>query len=302
MIELPLIFLFFFQKGANLAKLQTSTVLTELILIVGNPTQMIEILEEELVSVDQLMQLKKAVKDLTNHFEYTRVYWLQNRNEEEKPQTLEKKKNCVYLALHSLSLHMHAFLYKVQDLENKFHTEDNEATCVNKLQKDDLDNLPPYEDVKQQLQLIKAELDSCQGFWEEAVARVDRKYCVKSEDAYDRHISDGIDDKEDSDSQVLETKKIPIILSEINEPVVEDEVFEAFIEEEHSEKLNRVQYDDDIWSADTKKRRYEMKHQKRQGKLVLSELQPILKQRREMWEKRETAALKRKQVNSLQLS
>lgn len=281
------------KEVANLAKLQTSTILTELILIIENPTQM-DILEKDHISLKQLTQLKKSVNDLSNHLEYTKVYWLHNRNEEEKHQTLENKKNCVYLALHSLSLHMHAFLYKVQDLENKFQIEDNEAACITELQKDDLNSLPPYEDVKQQLQLIKAELDSCQGCWEEAVARVDRKYCVKSEDALEKS-SDYLFDEGSSESRVLETKKIPLILSEIDEPVAEDEVYEAFIEEEYSTKLDKVDYDESIWSADAKKRKQEMKHQKKQGKLVLNELQPILKQRREMWEKRETAALKRKQ-------
>lgn len=286
---------FYFQEAANLAKLQTSTILTELILIIENPTHM-EIFEKDIISVKQLMEVKKSVNDLSNHLEYTRVYWLHNRNEEEKRQTSENKKNCVYLALHSLSLHMHAFLYKVQNLENKFQIEDDEAACIADLQKDDLDSLPPYEDVKQQLQLIKAELDSCQGCWEEAVARVNKKYCVKSEDALD-NISAYIFDENTSESQVLETKKIPIVLSEIDEPIAEDEVFEAFIEEEYSAKLDKVEYDDSIWSADAKKRQHEMKHQRKQGKLVLNELQPILKQRREMWEKREIAVLKRKQVS-----
>ncbi|XP_047477957.1 vezatin-like isoform X2 [Penaeus chinensis] len=285
------------KEAANLAKLQTSTILTELILIIENPTQM-EIFEKDLISVRQLMQVKQSVNDLSNHLEYTRVYWLHSRNEEEKRQTSENKKNCVYLALHSLSLHMHAFLYKVQNLENKFQIEDDETACITELQKDDLDSLPPYEDVKQQLQLIKAELDSCQGCWEEAVARVDQKYCVKSEDALDK-ISGYIFDKNTSESQVLETKKIPIVLSEIDEPVAEDEVFEAFIEEEYSAKLDKAEYDDSIWSADAKKRKHEMKHQRKQGKLVLNELQPILKQRREMWEKREIAVLKRKQDSCL---
>lgn len=285
-------------------KLQTSTALTELILVIGNPIHAEKILEQEqpmFISINQLMHVQKSVKDLSKHLEYTKQFWLRNRTEEDKP-SLEKKKSGVYLAIHSLSLHMHAFLYKVQDLENKFQIDESEAVCVEKIQKDDLDALPPYEDVRQQLKVIKAELDSCQGCWEEAVARVDRKYCVNPDDDDVRGNNTQPQDEECSkdefEPQMLETKKMPIILSEIDEPVVQDEVFEAFIEEEYSAKDYRHQYDDDLWSADAKKRRLEMKTQKKQGKLVLNELQPILLQRREMWEKRETAALKRQQVRS----
>ncbi|XP_071525679.1 uncharacterized protein [Panulirus ornatus] len=187
---------------------------------------------------------------------------------------------------------MQAALFRLQGLENKFESESTSVDCSQDLEWKKCEALPSYEYVKEQLSAIKTELNSCQGCIEEAEVRVDRKYGINNSEINPtlEHLNVSVVQKENTSPEVA--KKATIVLYDMEEPVVEDEVFEAFIDKEFCDR-QREDSDDDFWNTDVRKERRMLKQQKEQGKRVLNELQPILMKRRKMWEQREDIALNR---------
>ncbi|KAG7159562.1 Vezatin-like [Homarus americanus] len=291
------------KKWVAVAKLQVSAVLTELLLCLHKPAMFHKLYSSrnQLFSYKQVFLVSRDTKTLISHLEYTRSFWLQDREEERKPVSFEEKKKNVYIALHSLSLHMQAALFRVQGLENMFESDNSSMIFSQELEQEKLKVLPSYEYMREQLDALKTELDSCQWCLEEAEARVDRKYGMNDSVIIPKmeHL-DNADKVEDTVSS-QEVKRPAIVLYDMEEPVVEDEVFEAYIDEE---SCNRQEgdYDDDFWKTNARKERQILKQQKAQGRRVLSELQPVLVKRRKMWEKREMDALNRQNVKEAQAS
>lgn len=272
-------------------KLQASAVVTKLLLWLYKSEGLCEYKTfsdvifthmKQAAFLDKLQFLKKQ-------YEYNKSFWLTERPSRSNSQFLEEKKKNVYLAIHSLALHLQAALVRVQSLEAEFERESDSANLCDP---ETLPSFPSHEHVKKQLTALRLELDSCQGCIEEAEARAERKYGitdssdVKETDCVERTTED--EPVEDAKP----TKPIPILLYDQEVAPAEDEVFEAYIDEEFVNE-DKSKWDDEPWCADARKERQVLRQQKEQGKRVLKELQPILTSRRRMWEEREKIALKR---------
>ena len=265
-------------------KLQTSAVLTEFILCILDPKAFDSIQEQNFVSSALMDHVTKASDLLSKHFKYAQSFWQKDVDVECGVSCEDKKKN-VYVAVHSLSLHMQAALYKIQELEKKFKLSEPDSFEQNN-EEGSLDNLPPYELVKEHLDLIQIELQSCQGCLDETTGRVSRKYAIKEEKT-DEPLLNRVEDITSS----LPAKKDPIPIFDLGDPVIQDEVFEAYIDEGYD--YHNEESDDDFWNIDARKERKKLKQQKEQGKRVLHELQPLLNKLRETWKEREIVALQR---------
>lgn len=232
--------------------------------------------------LDKLQFLKKQ-------YEYNKCFWLMERPSRSESQCLEEKKKNVYLAIHSLALHLQAAMVRVQSLEAEFERESDTAKLC------DVESLPPfpsYEHVKQQLTALRLELDSCQGCIEEAETRAERKYGIADNcDVREPgHVKSANEDEQVEDANL--SKPVPVLLYDQEVPPAEDEVFEAYIDQKCLNE-DKTKWEDEPWCADARKERKVLRQQKEQGKRVLKELQPILTNRRKMWEEREKVALEK---------
>ncbi|XP_066961386.1 LOW QUALITY PROTEIN: vezatin-like [Macrobrachium rosenbergii] len=275
----------FLKKLVTLVKLQISAVITQVILCASD-VEVFENLDKNFVSFCFLNGIEKESALLLKHFTYAESFW-QKDDESQEPSCEEKKSN-VYLAIHSLSLHLQAALFKIQDLEKKFKFYETKNEKDSNLQ-----DLLSYEFVKEQLNLIQSELNSCQGCLDETYARVDRKYSVREMETKKSDLDMPLNVEEDITTSVG-TRKAPIPLFDLEEPIIQDEVFEAYVDEEHNNQDRES--NDDFWNTSAKEERKKLKQQKEQGKRVISELQPLLNKLREVWEERETAALQRQKT------
>ncbi|XP_064118097.1 vezatin-like [Macrobrachium nipponense] len=272
----------FLKKLVTLVKLQVSAVITQVILCASD-VEVFESLDKKFASSCFLNEIEKESALLLKHFTYAESFW--QKDDESQEPSCEEKKNNVYLAIHSLSLHLQAALFKIQDLEKKFKFYET------KNEKDgNLEDLLSYEFVKEQLNLIQSELNSCQGCLDETYTRVDKKYSVREMEIKKSDLDVPLNVEEDITSSVG-TRKAPIPLFDLEEPIIQDEVFEAYVDEDHNNQDRES--NDDFWNTSAKEERKKLKQQKEQGKRVISELQPLLNKLREVWEERETAALQR---------
>ena len=286
-------------------KLQISTVLTEIILRLDSSNKFCDaflnsfndIFDEHLIQ-----ETEKIFLNLVKNADYIRAYLLNSVNDNEtSPKNFEEKKNDIYTVIHSLNLHLQAALYKLHNLENNMADSNEDETILNNTNSKTVNEMD-YEDMKKHLQIIKAELDLSISCWEEASSRIDKKY-NKLQEIEDLLQTDNkcVELSNENNVKQMDNKPTKIInLLEIGDPIIEDEVFEAFIDEEYSQR-ERENDIDDFWSCDQKKEREKIKNQKEQGKRVLRELQPILTKRREEWEERENLALKKKNTLVRQL-
>ena len=269
-------------------KLQSSAVLTELLLwlheaqisefnVVFNS---ITTSYKEDAFIDNMQSLRKQ-------YEYNKCFWLTERPIIASQSVEEKKKN-VYLAVHSLGLHLQAALVRVQSLESKFERESDTSTLSNP---ESLETFPSYEQFKTQIIALRQELNSCQGCIEEAEVRAERKY-----DVTDKSIEPKIDQDTTDVNEDLELynviKPLNVLLYDHQVAPAQDEVFEVYIDHNLTHEES-TELKDDLWCADVRKERRMLRQQKAQGKRVLKELQPILTNRRKMWEEREKVALEK---------
>ncbi|XP_076029592.1 uncharacterized protein LOC143018231 [Oratosquilla oratoria] len=263
----------------------------------------------------KVQDIEEASQNIEKNLSFAKTLWLreEEEKEEEKKRSaslVQERKNDVYIALHSLSLHMQAALWKMQQLEAKFepstfsanHCDDNNENYIqikeNSKSENHSDNLSSefdsevYNETQEQLNQIKGELEAASSCWEEAVSRVNRKFAqcsvVQSAPPFDSSQPYVDETVQECDSH---PQKQSIPLFDIGDPVIHDEVFEIYVDKEYS-KTTSDDHDQDFWE-DHRKQRALMKNEKKQSKRVLKELETILVGRREMWEEREEKALKR---------
>ncbi|KAK4295510.1 hypothetical protein Pmani_031933 [Petrolisthes manimaculis] len=341
--------LLFLKKWVAIARIQISTVLTEMLLLLHQDSHLLSPQQHlppppclhslSLLSHQHTNLLHKHTQELTRHYQYAKTFWFgEERGSRENAgggegkngRSFEEKKKDVYIAVHSLSLHMQAALFRVNSLEKNFNndneeeednfdntwpdkhseynnTKNNHPNCCpntnmeNKCPQKHSDtndrpkSLPPYEFVMELVEAVRRELDLCRGCLEEAETRIDKRYgnnenpCksslqVQTDDSSNESITSGGGD----------ARPMAIVCSS-EEPVIEDEVFEAYIDHQEYDTRADAHEDDDLWNADVKRERHMMKQQREQGRRVLKELQPILTNRRKMWETRENNAINRQQ-------
>ncbi|KAK3867717.1 hypothetical protein Pcinc_026847 [Petrolisthes cinctipes] len=301
-------------------------------------------------------------QELTKHYQYAKTFWFGDERETEgeggnrenarggggrggegkNRRSFEEKKKDVYIAVHSLSLHMQAALFRVNSLEKNFNDEEDEEeenfdntsykhseysmknhnenlpphleerntnnlllpNCLNMKKcpekntdtNDRSKRLPPYEFVTELVEAVRRELDLCRGCLEETETRIDRKYSKNKDEDLCKSLKVQTDGSPNDGNESITSggnARPMLIVCASEEPVIEDEVFEAYIDRREYDDTH--QHDDDLWNTDVKKERHMMKQQREQGRRVLKELQPILTHRRKMWETRETNAINRQQ-------
>lgn len=281
----------YLKDNVTVIKLQASAVVTKLLLWLYKSEGLCEY---KTFSDDISTHMKQAafldkLQFLKKQYEYNKSFWLTERPSRSESQFLEEKKKNVYLAIHSLALHLQAALVRVQSLEAEFERESDTANFCDS---ETLPSFPSHEHVKKQLTALRLELDSCQGCIEEAEARAERKYGIA--DSSDVKETDRVESttKEEHVEDAKLTKPIPVLLYDQEVSPAEDEVFEAYIDQEFVNE-DKSKWEDEPWCADARKERQVFRQQKEQGKRVLKELQPILTSRRKMWEEREKIALER---------
>ena len=177
-----------------------------------------------------------------------------------------------------------------------FFLQEIEERSINSEKTECEDSLvQPYNELKQDLEIIKAELDLSFSCWEEANVRLENKYNkeekkIEKLQSINQNTEENINPHNITSSNT--NKAVKVIGTK--ESIIEDEVFEAYIDEEFSLQNNEdseQDWNDDFWTSDPKEERKKIKSQKEQGKRVLNELKPILSKRRVMWEEREEKAL-----------
>ncbi|XP_063844425.1 vezatin-like isoform X1 [Scylla paramamosain] len=281
----------YMKSRVTVIKLQTSAVLTELLLWLHGSegdfkyrtvVDFIATSYKKDAFIEKMQSLKKQ-------YEYNKCFWLMERPTVNASPSIEEKKKNVYVAVHSLGLHLQAALARVQSLESDYEREnDTSGLC----EPESLEAFPSYEHFKAQLNALRLELDSCQGCIEEAEVRAARKYGAASESNEQKASVQYTASEDEQVEQVTAAKPPAILLYDQQIAPAEDEVFEADVNDRLSDEEASV-LDDDTWCTDARKEKQMLRQQKEQGKRVLRELQPILVSRRKMWEEREKVALEK---------
>ena len=274
-------------------KLQTSAVLTELLLWLNGPQGDAEykgVVDSITTSIKKDAFIEK-LQSLQKQYEYNKCFWLTERPSVNTSPSIEEKKKNVYVAVHSLGLHLCAALARVQSLESDFERESDTSGLY---EPESLETFPSYEHFKAQVTALRLELDACQGCLEEAEVRGARKYGAASESSEEKASVQCTAGEEEQTEQVSAAKQPAILLYDQQIAPAEDEVFEVDMNDRLLEEEGTAGVaDDDPWCADARKEKRMLRQQKEQGKRVLRELQPILVSRSKMWEEREKVALEK---------
>ncbi|MPC45933.1 Vezatin [Portunus trituberculatus] len=288
----------YMKSRVTVIKLQTSAVLTELLLWLHGSQADSEyrgVVDFIATSYKEDAFLEK-MQSLQKQYEYNKCFWLMERPSVNTSPSIEEKKKNVYVAVHSLGLHLRAALARVQSLESDFEREsDTSELCKSEC----LEAFPSYEHFKAQLTALRLELDACQGCLEEAEVRGARKYGAASESSEERASLPCTAGEEEQVEQVTAAKLPAILLYDQQIAPAEDEVFEVDMNSRVLEEEVGVP-DDDLWCVDARREKQMLRQQKEQGKRVLRELQPILVSRRKMWEEREKVALEKLRIRPAQ--
>lgn len=174
----------------------------------------------------------------------------------------------VYVAVHSLDLHLQAAILRIRSLstimEHQIEKTEN-ATEETDQSKDRL------------LQQVKQELLACKGCWEEGLCRVE-------------HLMKEDKEPEKSDTVKTEITKPtdakPIPQCGLEDPVIEDEVFEAYNDEDEEESGDNT-WDEFLSPEEKEKKRKE----KEEALRLLTELKSVISVRAQDTAKREQIAL-----------
>ncbi|KAK7080723.1 hypothetical protein SK128_010391 [Halocaridina rubra] len=279
------------KKVVTAVRIQISSILTMLFMC-AEDVETFEKTCNMLVSLPHylLSNPEEQICILSKHLAYAHSFWKNDAEKNLQEKSVEDKKTNIYIAIHSAILHMQSALLRAQDLRIRFEDLESVLDCADDEDDSRMEKLLPYNIVQEQLHTIQTELQACQSSLDETLARVERKYSIKTQyDIKKFNISGSEHLRTEEVSTDVTTKKLPIPLFDIN-PVIEDEVFEVYIDQEYCDNLERERHDA-FWNTTAVQERKKIKAQKEQGKRVICELQPILTKLRGVWEKRESAAL-----------
>lgn len=239
---------------------------------------------------DQETVIKKLKSKMESHMKpvsklYTLHKCLYSTNDQSKRKPRQPLKqspvDCLYIAVHSLSLHLQAAQHRVHLIEEELEKlmEDQES------QGDNETNLPDdsLNSMNSDLKIIQVDLNACQDCLQESQKRVD-KYCGKgstppSEEPVKQPISKG---------SKMEEKQDPIPLFEIGDPVIQDQVFEAYVD---TDEPNTSKDNDDMFLSEEDKAK--SKEEKQAAIHMLRELKSVIAVRAIEREERERQAFQR---------
>ncbi|XP_071122997.1 vezatin-like [Mytilus edulis] len=176
----------------------------------------------------------------------------------------------VYIAVHSLDLHLQAALLRIRSLSTIMEHQLERAEDSSNEFDQSGDSL---------LQQIKQELLACKGCWEEGLSRVENLLKSKEEPVQK-------DSVKTETLKPLEPK--PLKQCGLEDPVIEDEVFEAYNNEDEEDMIENTW--DEFLSPEEKAKK---KREKEEALRVLTELKSVISFRAQDTAKREQAALQK---------
>ncbi|XP_033746474.1 vezatin-like isoform X2 [Pecten maximus] len=190
-----------------------------------------------------------------------------------------------YMAVHSLDLHLQAAWLRVRSLSSLLETHLEQGN-VGHLE-GCTDHQFRVDEAYDKLRLqVKHELHACKTCWEEGISRLEKleKVKAKKEEPV----------KADTSSKEVQSKAPPIPLFEMGDPIIEDQVFEAYITEDPVESYHNSW--DEFMTPEEKERK---KKEKQEAMRLLTELKSVISVRATEREIRENKALEkaRSQIN-----
>ncbi|XP_048239138.1 vezatin-like isoform X2 [Haliotis rufescens] len=175
-----------------------------------------------------------------------------------------------YIAVHSLDLHLQATISRVRDLASQLESRLEDVPTNQQSESEHAAN----EKWVSFMAGIKAELEACKGCWDEGTSRLEkaRKQVPKLEVP--------------PDVALLKSESRVIPFAEIGDPIIEDQVFEAYTDPDEVEPGS--------WSWEpilSPEEREKKKREKQEALRLLTELKSVISVRAQDREKREQIAL-----------
>ncbi|XP_067684300.1 vezatin-like [Haliotis asinina] len=175
-----------------------------------------------------------------------------------------------YIAVHSLDLHLQATIARVRDLASQLESRLEDVPTNQEGESEQAAN----EKWQSLMAGIRAELEACKGCWDEGTSRLEkaRKQVPK------------LEVPPDLSSKSPELRVIPF--AEIGDPIIEDQVFEAYTDPDEVEP--------GTWSWEpilSPEEREKKKREKQEALRLLTELKSVISVRAHDREKREQIAL-----------
>ncbi|OWF53233.1 vezatin-like [Mizuhopecten yessoensis] len=193
-----------------------------------------------------------------------------------------------YMAVHSLDLHLQAAWLRVRSLSSLLEThldqsggsplDDGVGSHNDQLRLDDA-----YDKLRLQ---VKHELHACKACWEEGISRLEKLEKVKANQPVDPL-------KRDVSPQEVQSDGPPIPLFDMGDPIIEDQVFEAYITEDPVES-----YYNDWDEFITPEEKAKKKKEKQEAMRLLMELKSVISVRATEREIRENKALEKSRSQS----
>ncbi|RXG72169.1 hypothetical protein Avbf_01464 [Armadillidium vulgare] len=235
------------------------------------------------VNWKELDNIKQQIKLLENNLNLSKNFWLEEKSKIkhliDSPKSYEKLKTDVTGAVNTLSVKCRLLAYY------SVHLQENLVNFGNG------ENLP-FDYVRETCNEIRNHILSCNASLEDVLERTDNLYSTQLGCPVEEKVE--LDDSKefnDIKSESVSLTNTHIRLNDLEPHVIQDEVFEAVIEDNQSRSLS---FDgDEEWLQNLKQEKQMKKKQKDRCRRVLQEIQPILHRRRQMWEERESKALNR---------
>lgn len=235
------------------------------------------------VNWKELDNIKQQIKLLENNLNLSKNFWLEEKSKIkhliDSPKSYEKLKTDVTGAVNTLSVKCRLLAYY------SVHLQENLVNFGNG------ENLP-FDYVRETCNEIRNHILSCNASLEDVLERTDNLYSTQLGCPVEEKVE--LDDSKefnDIKSESVSLTNTHTRLNDLEPHVIQDEVFEAIIEDNQSRSLS---FDgDEEWLQNLKQEKQMKKKQKDRCRRVLQEIQPILHRRRQMWEERESKALNR---------
>ncbi|XP_045164506.2 vezatin-like isoform X2 [Mercenaria mercenaria] len=222
---------------------------------------------EELNIVESITaRLEEWTVSLKKAHDYHSYAWM-NREPVSKTYRTQSNVENIYVAIHSLDLHLQAALARVKCLSERIQSLPDTGLIDTNL-----------DDFLDQMQPIKAELESCKGCWDEGVNRIEKVAGKSSSRVEESPRGDSLAAREQTHNAEIPAKSI-------EDYIIEDQVFEGYTDPD--EVIGDYEWEKPLTAEEKEKKRRE----KEEALRMLSELKTVISVRAVETEKREKAAI-----------
>ncbi|XP_069141218.1 vezatin-like isoform X3 [Argopecten irradians] len=193
-----------------------------------------------------------------------------------------------YMAVHSLDLHLQAAWLRVRSLSSLLETHLDQGNRGHLDHDDDVhtDQLKMNEAYDKLRLQVKHELHACKACWEEGISRLEKLEKVKEK-------KEAEPAKLSTTTPEVKAKAPPIPLFEMGDPIIEDQVFEAYITEDPVDSYQNS-WDEFMSPAEKEKK----KKEKQEAMRLLTELKSVISVRATEREIRENKALEKARLQN----